>query len=427
MNIWILHNSEILPIDGDNVRLQRVGIIGTLLSKRNHNVVWWTSTFDHLAKKQRFDDDTTVEISENYKIVLLKTPGYKRNISVKRMWDHHIMAKRFCQEIRKYPKPDIIFTAFPTIDLSKAAIDFGMHEEIPVVVDVRDYWPDIFLPFIPKFFSWIGRIALSRYFSQSKFIFKNATALFAHAPLFLDWGLKRGQRVKGSFDNYFPFGYELRTPTQEKIDESATFWNNLGITDDDGFFNIVFLGTIGYLFDFDTLIDAVKELIQRNKNVRLVLCGAGEKVKELKEKTKDESFIVFPGWVNADQIYVLLRRSHLGVYPVLQSDVGTMFGSFDTIPNKVPEYLSAGLPIACALSKGYLHDFIDLHKIGFNYSSNKKDLIEGIENLIQHKDIHKNMVENAKNVFENNFRAEKVYGKLIDSLEEISKTGNKKL
>lgn len=425
MNIWVLHNSEILPIDGENVRLQRVGIISSLLSKRNHNVVWWTSTFDHLAKKQRFDKDTTVNILENYKIILLKTPGYCKNISIKRMWDHHIMSKRFIQESANSGKPDIIFTAFPTIDLSKVAVDYGITKNVPVVVDVRDYWPDIFIPFIPKFMRWAGRLVLRRYFIQSKYIFRNATALFAHAPKFLDWGLNRGQRKRGSFDNHFPFGYETRTYGNEEIQKSVNFWENLGIKQDDGFFNIVFLGTIGYLFDFDTLIEAVQELTKKNSKVRLVLCGTGEKVEELKEKAKGEIDIIFPGWVNANQIYVLLRRSHLGVYPVYQSDVGTLFGSFDTIPNKVPEYLSEGLPVACALSKGYLHDYIDTHIIGFNYSSQKELLVKGIESLIQNPGLHQSMATNARTIFENNFRAEKVYGQLIDSLEYISGKGNK--
>lgn len=54
MNIWLVTIGEPLPIDEGNYRLLRVGILANLLVKKNHNVIWWTSTFNHIEKKTLF-------------------------------------------------------------------------------------------------------------------------------------------------------------------------------------------------------------------------------------------------------------------------------------------------------------------------------------------------------------------------------------
>ena len=78
MNIWLIQTGEPLPLDGKNVRLQRMGILSELLSSQNHQVTWWASTFDHLKKEFRYNSDTTYKISENHKIKLLHSIPYKR-------------------------------------------------------------------------------------------------------------------------------------------------------------------------------------------------------------------------------------------------------------------------------------------------------------------------------------------------------------
>ena len=420
MNIWLLHNSEILPIDGENVRKQRVGIIADLLCENDHTVTWWTSTFDHLSKKQRFDRDTTVIQSNAYKIELIKTPGYRKNISLQRIIDHNVLARKFIRRAVSYPvKPDIIFCALPTIDLSKAAVTYGKLFDIPVIIDARDYWPDVFLAFFPVKLRRIGRILLWKLFSDTKYVFKNTTAIFGHAPKFLEWGLRNGSRTKSEYDNHYPFAYNIVNSSEDEISEAEKFWDSLNIKGDDEYFNLVFLGTIGYLFDFETIVEAYRKLNLNGHKVRIIFGGKGDKVDYLKNLCKKYPEIYLPGWLSAAQIHVLLRRSHLGLYPVVETDKGRLFGSFDTIPNKVPEYLSSSLPIASALTHGYLYDFIENNQIGFNYSSNPQKLCDNIVYLISDHSIYKKMKENSNSVFKENFEVQKVYGKLIENIELV--------
>ena len=82
MRIWLITIGEPLQISDPNDRLQRTGILAKSLVKRGHQVIWWTSTFDHVRKKHRFYKDTNYKLSDNFEIKLLHAIQYKKNISI---------------------------------------------------------------------------------------------------------------------------------------------------------------------------------------------------------------------------------------------------------------------------------------------------------------------------------------------------------
>ena len=83
MRIWLVQRAESTPHDDDgNRRLLRIGILADILQEQGHEVVWWTSSFDHVGKKKRYQQSTRVKVKKNYYIQYLKCFGYKRNISL---------------------------------------------------------------------------------------------------------------------------------------------------------------------------------------------------------------------------------------------------------------------------------------------------------------------------------------------------------
>ena len=78
MKIWILKPNETKPLNGETKRLGRMGLLSENLSKKGHDVIWFTSTFSHLEKKQIFEEDKEVTIAPNYKIEFIKTLSYKK-------------------------------------------------------------------------------------------------------------------------------------------------------------------------------------------------------------------------------------------------------------------------------------------------------------------------------------------------------------
>ena len=52
MRIWVYASGEPLPAADRQVRLLRAGNLCRHLQAAGHEVVWWTSSFDHIRKRQ---------------------------------------------------------------------------------------------------------------------------------------------------------------------------------------------------------------------------------------------------------------------------------------------------------------------------------------------------------------------------------------
>jgi hypothetical protein len=150
VRIWIATITEPLPCDGDDVRLHRVGTLARALVERGHNVLWWASTFDHFTRAQRFTTDTSVKSGSRLVLKLIRSPGYRSNVSASRLADHAYSAFRFVRLARHEDRPDVILACLPTLEMAAASCWIGGRLKVPVVVDVRDLYPDVFVEVFPK-------------------------------------------------------------------------------------------------------------------------------------------------------------------------------------------------------------------------------------------------------------------------------------
>lgn len=103
---------------------------------------------------------------------------------------------------------------------------------------------------------------------------------------------------------------------------------------------IVFLGSF---FRFSGLQEFVSEFaIRSSEDVRLVLAGAGEEfnnIRKIVEELGLSGRVEMPGWINFTDIGFLLRESSVAVNPMRKLPVTEY-----ALPNKVLQYLLAGLP-----------------------------------------------------------------------------------
>src|SRR5699024_3964205 len=138
------------------------------LEKKEHNITWFNSSFNHARKIQRCDKNKTIYISEKYKIKLIWANNYK-NVSLDRVKHHIQTARQFRRLAYSMEKPDIILCSMPTIELAREATMYGYNMNIPVIIDIRDLWPDIFEEVIPR---W-AKIFIKPYIMYSRKILKN--------------------------------------------------------------------------------------------------------------------------------------------------------------------------------------------------------------------------------------------------------------
>ena len=418
MRVWLVTIGEPLPIDGTNERLCRTGILANMLVKRGHKVIWWTSTFDHIRKRQRFDSDRTLNQSNNFKIKLLHSIGYKKNISIFRFINHYLIGYKFYKYAQEELKPNIILSSLPSLKLSLSAVRYGGEENIPVVLDMRDMWPEVFLDFIP---SWAKRMARILFLPMYIMLYKaciGATHIIGITPGFVDWGVKCANRNLTSLDKSFPLGYSKDVPEGKDIKDAEQFWAKYGLSKNGNEFNICFFGNLGNSFvpEFINVINAAKKMECKKYPIRFIICGSGVNLDFYKKKAKGYNNIIFPGWINEAQIWTLLRMSSLGLLPYQNSKSFVI-----SLPNKSIEYLSAGLPIVSSL-KGVLGSLLNSYNCGMTYESeNADDLASVLINLFNHPELLKEMSKNAYALYKDKFVAEKVYNDMIDYLELVIK------
>lgn len=405
MNIWLIQTGEPLPVN-DSVRKMRTALLGDKLVERGHTVLWWASAFDHFKKNWVFKEDTELVIKERLRIIALKGIGYKKNISFSRFIDHRIIAKKFKNQAPKMPKPDIIIASMPPHDLAYKAIVFARENNIPILVDIRDEWPDLFLTTIPARYHKVAKILLVNDFRMIKKTMHRADGLIAMIDSLLEWGLQYAGRSRTMQDAVFYLGSK-RNSHGSGVSEKLKFLKAI-----EHQFVVTFIGTFVTNNNPSIIIECAKEFV--GKDICFVLAGDGELFDEIKKKASESQNVFLPGWLNQAEIAALLQYSHVGICPAFQLR--------NAFPNKAFLYFSAGLPVISAF-QGDLKEISEKKQIGFYYPPNDVNgLVECIKKLYDDRVLYKKISENVRRVFDELFEADKIYNEYSEHIERIAAT-----
>lgn len=416
MRVWLVTVGEPLPTDGGHDRLLRAGILANLLHQRGHEVVWWTSTFDHVRKRHRFEFDTTLDVMPGYRMILLHGPAYRKDVSFRRIANHWGTARAFGRLAEAEGRPDVVLCSLPTLELSVAATAYGRRHGVPVLLDVRDLWPDVIVDYAPRPVRWLARLLLAPMERQARAACRAATGILGTTPEYVEWGLRHAGRDRGAFDRNFPMAYVGAEPPPDAVAAAEAFWRQHGLGLERSQFVACFFGRIGHHNDFDTVIEAARRLHVRGKDCRFVICGAGSKLDFYRDCARDLGNVIFPGWVGAAEIWTLMRKSAVGLAPF--REIGNYVHN---LPNKPAEYFSAGLPVVTSLNAGVLPDLLIRNDCGLVYQNGSPEtLVEAIATLIDDPSRWRRMSANALDLFKRSFVANAVYGDLIDFLQRVA-------
>jgi len=422
MRIWLVTIGEPLPTDGCEERLFRTGILAELLAGQGHEVTWWTSAFDHVRKQHRSRRDQRIFSSAGYTIWLLHASGYSRNVSLRRIINHRKIAQKFRTLAPQQPLPDVILCSWPTLELCAEAVRLGNLWRVPVVLDIRDMWPDAILDLAPDVLRPAARLALRRAYHDAQYAASHATALTGPTEKIVDWGLGFANRVRTSLDRAFCMGYRTPVASSGGEAEAKEFWRAHGIADDPSTFVACFFGAIGRHFEFETIIEAARRLEKSTRRIRFVLCGDGPSLPHYRRLADDCQSILWPGWINAPKIRSLMRRASVGLAPYYSSWDFTIH-----IPNKPIEYFSAGLPVVSCL-QGELADLLAVNECGLTYQNGSADdLIRALADCYDHPTKLTRMAEKAARLYRERFVAETVYGEMADYLSQVARLGRRQL
>lgn len=413
MRVWLITVGEPLPVDGTGDRPYRTGILARCLTEAGHDVVWWSSTVDHVRKRLRASQTVSVDVGEHLKLVLLHGMPYRRNVSLARLINHLMIARQFERQAPLQPRPDVILCSLPTLELSDAATRFGRDHGVPVVLDVRDLWPDIFVDLLPRFGRSVTQYLLQPMFRTVRAACARASAIVGITPGFVRWGVRHAGRAATSRDCVFAMGYSSRPPTEAERAAAEARWAELGLGD--GRLNACYFGTMARQFELDTVIAAARKLETVGAPTRFILCGDGENRGKYEQLASGLRSVVFPGWVNQAGIWTLMRHCHVGLAPYIESR-----NYEENLPNKPIEYLSAGLPVVSSM-RGYLEQILDENHAGITYRNGDAEaLARSLFRLVESPQTIETMSANARGLYERQFRAETVYPDFVRYLEQAS-------
>ena len=303
--------------------------------------------------------------------------------------------------------------SYPTIELSLEAVRFGKAFNIPVVVDVRDLWPDIFEQALPSILKPLVHTLLLPLNRKAREVFQSATAVTGITDEILEWGLAKGGRRRSGMDCSFPFGYDASGADSTGKPAAVEFWRQHGVSKED--WNICFFGTLGRQFDLATVIGAARQLMEQYPQVRFIMCGEGDLKERFVDMSRDVPTVLYPGWVDRVQIRALMEMSRIGLAPYHASRDFLM-----SLPNKPIEYMSAGLPILSTIG-GVLGQLISQHEIGAVCEKpDARSLAAQIGSLVDDSERVTRMGKASLEIFERHFDANVVYAQFSKFLQEIA-------
>lgn len=412
MKVWVFTSGEPLPDMKGKTRMLRAGNLAQFLSTNGHEVTWWTSSFDHFKKVQLIKTELT-DTSLYGELQLVYSTGYKSNIGPARLLDHAILGINFWRSaLSRGDTPDVIWCSFPPIETAVAATLIGKKLNVPVILDVRDLWPDAFLDGLSIVKRALFKFGLLPYYALSAYAFRMCDAIVGVTPGYVKWALQRSGNQEGRVSAVFPMGYPDFQLLDKDLNAARKFWLEKGVSCSN--FNICFFGTLGNQFDIDTVISAATELATRCNQVRFVLCGDGSSLNEWRVKARGLNNLLFPGRVDLPQIKALMELSAVGLAPYRNTLNFQL-----NIPNKIFEYAAGGLPTLSGVD-GEVGNFLRVNDIGYIYKDGSvQSLVDIIESLAGEPLVLAKKGANARKIFCRSYESRIVSQQIVDFIQQV--------
>ncbi|ADU24036.1 glycosyltransferase family 4 protein [Ruminococcus albus] len=182
----------------------------------------------------------------------------------------------------------------------------------------------------------------------------------------------------------------------------------------DGIFNIVFAGNIGYAQGLGILVDSAKQLLSKGILVRFNIIGNGRYLPELKKLVKDsktDDYFNFIDRKNPEEIPSYISSADASLICLSKSEVFSI-----TIPAKTQSCMACGKPILVS-ADGEVQDIIKEAKAGLVSGSEDVDALTNNIVLLKNTSINElnEMGNNALKYYSENFEKKK----LMDRMDKI--------
>jgi glycosyltransferase involved in cell wall biosynthesis len=338
------------PFFSGDAPASRPRLVGSILAEMMPvDVV--TSDFDHSRKVKR----ERRQCLPFEQIIYLEARPYRSNVSAGRLISHLLFSFKAAAYFRRNRwKYDVVYATVPLNVL--AWLVFSLASENTKIIDVVDIWPDV-LPFAP-----VVRKALALAFAVWKWFFKSAVAkadiVIAVSDSFTQEA-SRYAKSKAGVQRFY-IGHERLVSAVPK----------------EPIFTVAYVGNLGRLYDFDTLLDVLAEVELRNQ-VQLFVIGKGDRQEWLMDELERRKILYryFGTVFETVRLANILRSCHVGF--------NGYFNTTAAFSYKAATYFAAGLPILNSMT-GDMQSLVNEHGLGENYEGgDRKQLLDCLLRLIK--------------------------------------------
>lgn len=280
-----------------------------------YDVTLLTSDFRHFDKTHR----TLVESAE-FKISLIHEPGYKKNVSLKRVLSHKVFINNFKRWIDKNFDFDIVYSAYPLIQTNIILSKLKNMHDFKLVIDVQDVWPESISSAFPFLYDLPHK--LIPYSGRADKAYASADALIAVSKSYM-------RRAKEA-------NKEVPSEVVYIGSDFTAIENSIPYKKDSSKFILVYIGTLSHSYDVETIIRAVNKLVEDGLNIEFHIFGGGPFELELIKIACGK--VIFHGFVEIGEVFSFLKSSDVAVNCLAPS-------AKQSVTNKLSDFMSVGIPI----------------------------------------------------------------------------------
>ena len=384
MNVWIVNHYAIPPSMGGLVRHY---YFSKYLQKNGHKVKIFTSSKIHNTEINMIQDGALhkEQIMDDVEYTFVRSRDYKGNglDRILNMIDFPFQIRRTMKAFYKQEKPDVIYTSSPDLFVAFFALLFGRGHKIPVVVEIRDLWPESIVEY-----NGMSRKnpIIQVLYQLEKWIYKKADRLIFTMP-----GGKDYIRDK-KWDKVVDLEKVFHVNNGVDLEEFDSNVKTMTLSDsdlqDDGKFKVVYVGSIRRANNVENLVQVAKALSeQQEEDISVLIYGDGTERAQLEKECLEAKLhnIKFKGKVDKKYIPYILSKSNLNILNYKQAGTWKYGGS----QNKQFEYLASGRPICSNVKMGY--SIIEKYACGVE---------EDIDTIERYVEVIKSYKEMPKEVYE---------------------------
>lgn len=314
-----------LPSDGGGTRHFE---IGRELVRRGWSVTLAGSDFHlhkrHYSRREGADDRRTVrEVVDGVEVLWLWAAPYRRNDwrRVHNWWSFSAGVRRLEGSLR----PDVVVGSSPQLLAADAAERLARRISVPFLFEVRDLWPESLLAAGGRkglAYRVLGHVANRLYGAADRIV----VLARGTEDYLAKQGIERTRMV------HIPNG----------VDMAAFEGERTGSGEDT--FTLVYAGAHGPANGLDRVLDAAR-ILAPDPSIRFRLVGDGPAREALQARAAAEGIrsVEFVDPVSKPELAGILAGADAGLMVLREAPLF----AFGVSPNKLFDYMAAGLPVVC--------------------------------------------------------------------------------